>query len=148
MHSALLKEVSRMKGCIHCGENSMETRHPIHSRRGLVKVKSGRDAQKSSSVCCRSRIQTRRALLMSFPSERWAQSPDDNSLKLRPWMLLMDCFINSGVISSEFPTAFYQLSSTAVFTVLITADRVNWICNQRVGSLKGILASPSQLQKF
>lgn len=62
-------------------------------------------------------------------------------------MLLMDCFINSGVISSEFPTAFYQLSSTAVFTVLITADRVNWICNQRVGSLKGILASPSQLQK-
>lgn len=63
-------------------------------------------------------------------------------------MLLMDCFINSGVISSEFPTAFYQLSSTAVFTVLITADRVNWICNQRVGSLKGILASPSQIQKF
>lgn len=54
-----------------------------------------------------------------------AQSPDDNSLKLRPWMLLMECFINSGVISSEFPTAFYQLSSTAVFTVLITADRVN-----------------------
>lgn len=129
VHSALLKEVSRMKGCIHCGENSMETRHPIHSRRGLVEVKSGRDAQKSSPVCCQSRIKTRRALLMSFPCERWdgtrAQSPDDNALKLLPWMLLMDCFINSGVISSEFPTAFYQLSSTAVFTVLITADRVN-----------------------
>lgn len=33
---SVLKEVNRMKRRIHCGENSMETRHPVRARRHLV----------------------------------------------------------------------------------------------------------------
>lgn len=54
-------------------------------------VKSGRDAQKSSSACYQSCIKTHHAVLMSLPSichgySTRAHSLDDNSLKLHPWM--------------------------------------------------------------
>lgn len=40
---------------------------------------------------------------------------------------LEECFINSGVVGSESPTALDQLSSTVVITGLITAGQVGWI---------------------
>lgn len=33
---SILKELNWMKRGIHCGESSMETRHPVHAHRGLV----------------------------------------------------------------------------------------------------------------
>lgn len=95
-------------------------------------VKSGRDAQKSSSACYWSWIKTHHAVLGSLPSK--------HSQRLRytgpiTWNYttgrLKDCFINSGIAGSEFPTAFDHLNSTVVMTVLISADQVGWIVSRQ-----------------
>lgn len=95
MYSAVLRNVNRVRRCAHPGENSAETRHPFNASW----FRSSQDSvnpRLSRRQFHQSWTNIRGILLMSFSSVGFVYvglSSDDNFLKLRLWMCLMDCFI-------------------------------------------------------
>lgn len=89
------KERNWKKRCAHPAENSMETGHPYDS----FVFRS-----RFSSACYQSWTNIHWILLMSFSCE--GSGTDDNSLRWHPWMCLMDCVINSAMVSSNYPQLY------------------------------------------